>query len=55
MDNTTIEKYNACCIVNDVIFAMPYGESDSFQTVLVFDTISEQIIKTMDLNELQIV
>ncbi len=51
-DNTTIEKYNACCIVNDIIFAMPYGESDSFQTVLVFDTISEQIIKTMDLNDL---
>jgi hypothetical protein len=51
-DNTTIEKYNACCIVNDIIFAMPYGESDSFQTVLVFNTITEKIIKTMDLNEL---
>ena len=54
-DNTTIEKYNASCIVDDVIFAMPYGESDSFQTVLVFDTISEKIIKTLDLNELQII
>ena len=51
-DNTTIEKYNACCIVDDVIFAMPYGESESFQTVLVFDTKTEKIIKTMDLNEL---
>jgi hypothetical protein len=51
-DNTTIEKYNACCIVNDVIFAMPYGESNSFQTVLVFDTTTETIIKTLDLNEL---
>jgi hypothetical protein len=51
-DNTTIEKYNACCIVNDVIFAMPYGESSSFQTVLVFDTKTEKIIKTLDLNEL---
>jgi hypothetical protein len=51
-DNTTIEKYNACCIVNDVIFAMPYGESESFQTVLVFDTTTETIIKTLDLNEL---
>lgn len=51
-DNTTIEKYNACCIINDVIFAMPYGESNSFQTVLVFDTITETIIKTLDLNEL---
>ena len=51
-DNTTIEKYNACCIVDDVIFAMPYGESASFQTVLVFDTKQEKIIKTLDLNEL---
>lgn len=51
-DNTTIEKYNACCIVNDVIFAMPYGESESFQTVLVFDTKQDKIIKTLDLNEL---
>lgn len=51
-DNTTIEKYNACCIVNDVIFAMPYGESETFHTVLVFDTKTEQIIKTMDLNGL---
>ena len=51
-DNTTIEKYNACCIVNDVIFAMPYGESESFQTVLVFDTRVDKIIRTIDLNEL---
>lgn len=51
-DNTTIEKYNACCIVNDIIFAMPYGESESFQTVLVFDTNTEQIIKTIDLNDI---
>lgn len=49
-DNTTIEKYNACCIINDIIFAMPYGESESFQTVLVFDTIQDKIIKTIDLN-----
>jgi len=49
-DNTTIEKYNACCIVDDVIFAMPYGESNSFQTVLVFDTTQDKIIKTIDLN-----
>jgi hypothetical protein len=51
-DNTTIEKYNACCIVNDIIFAMPYGESSTFQTVLVFDTRTETIIKTLDLNDL---
>lgn len=49
-DNTTIEKYNACCIVNDIIFAMPYGESETFQTVLVFDTKQDKIIKTIDLN-----
>ena len=53
-DSTTIEKYNSCCMVNDVIYAFPYGESDSFQTVLVFDTITETIIKTIDLNDLQI-
>ena len=49
-DNTTIEKYNGCCIFNDVIFAMPYGESESFQTVLIFDTKQDKIIKTIDLN-----
>lgn len=51
-DNTTIEKYNSCVIINDVIFALPYGESESFQTVLVFDTIQEKVIKVIDLNEL---
>lgn len=51
-DNTTIEKYNQCLLVNDVIFAFPYGESDSFQTILVFDTLTEKVIKTIDLNEL---
>jgi len=51
-DNTTIEKYNHCILYKDIIFAFPYGESDSFQTVLVFDTISEKVIKTIDLNEL---
>ena len=51
-DNTTIEKYNRCVIHNDIIYAFPYGESDSFQTVLIFDTIKEKVIKTLDLNEL---
>lgn len=51
-DSTTIEKYNACCLVNDIIFAMPYGESDTFHTMLAFDTISKQVIKTINLNEL---
>ena len=51
-DNTTIEKYNQCVIINDIIYAFPYGESDSFQTVLIFDTIKEKVIKTLDLNEL---
>jgi hypothetical protein len=48
-DSTTIEKYNNCVIVNDVIFALPYGESDAFQTVLIFDTLQEQVVRTMDL------
>jgi len=52
LDNTTIEKYNSCIIIDDVIFAFPYGESESFQTVLVFDTIQERVIKTLDLNDI---
>lgn len=51
-DCTTIEKYNNCVIVNDKIFALPYGESDSFQDILVFDTLSETVIKKINLNEL---
>lgn len=51
-DNTTIEKYNQCIMVDDKIFAFPYGESSSFQTLLVFDTLSETVVKTIDLNEL---
>jgi len=50
-DNTTIEKYNACCILNDVIYAFPYGESETFQTVLIYDTVNYEI-RTLDLNEL---
>lgn len=49
---TTIEKYNDCVIVNDVIFAFPYGESKTFHTVLVFDTIKEQVIKHIDLKKI---
>lgn len=49
-DSTTIEKYNNCVIKDDVIFAFPYGESDTFQTVLIFDTVKEQVVKTVDLN-----
>lgn len=51
-DNTTIEKYNQCLLINNLIFAFPYGESDSFQTILVFDTITETVINTLDLNDL---
>lgn len=51
-NNTTIEKYNNCVIVKDKIFALPYGESENFQTLLIFDTIEEKIICTIDLNEL---
>lgn len=49
-DSTTIEKYNCAVIVNDKIFAMPYGQSDSFQNVLVFDTVTETVVKEIDLN-----
>ena len=52
LDNTTIEKYNQCLIVDNKIFAFPYGESSSFQTLLVFDTITETVIKTIDLNDI---
>lgn len=52
VDNTTIEKYNNCIIVDDKIFALPYGESETFQTMLVFDTLTEEVIKAIDLNEL---
>jgi hypothetical protein len=51
-DSTTIEKFNASVIIDDKIFAFPYGQSNSFQTVLVFDTITEQVIKEIDLNEI---
>lgn len=51
-DSTTIEKYNSCVIIKDKIFAFPYGQSEEFQTVLVFDTITETVIKTIDLNEI---
>lgn len=50
IDNTTIEKYNSCVIYKDIIFAFPYGESNTFQTILIFDTIIEKVIKTIDLN-----
>lgn len=49
-DNTTIEKYNASVMVDNKIFAMPYGQSEEFQTLLVFDTITETVIKEIDLN-----
>lgn len=52
LDTTTIEKYNSCVIVDDIIFAFPYGESDLFHKMLIFDTAKEQIIGTIDLNEI---
>lgn len=51
-DNTTIEKYNDCVIIDDVIYAFPYGESSSFQTILIFDTGIEQVKGTIDLNDI---
>jgi hypothetical protein len=50
-DNTTIEKFNSSIIINDKIFAFPYGQSETFHTVLVFDTVSETVIKEINLNE----
>jgi len=50
IDTTTIEKYNASVIINDIIFAFPYGQSEEFQTILVFDTINEKVIMEIDLN-----
>ena len=49
-DSTTIEKYNRCIINNDIIYAFPYGESETFQTVLIFDTVTEKVKGTIDLN-----
>jgi len=51
-DSTTIEKYNNCVIIEDKIFALPYGESAGFQDILVFDTITEQVIKKINLDDL---
>lgn len=51
-DSTTIEKYNNCVIVDNKIFALPYGESAGFQDILVFDTITEQVIKKINLDDL---
>lgn len=51
IDNTTIEKYNCCIIYNDIIYAFPYGESETFHTLLIFDTLLEQIVKTINLDE----
>ena len=49
-DTTTIEKFNGSLIYQDKIFAFPYGQSEEFQTVLVFDTLSEKVIREIDLN-----
>ena len=37
-------------MVDDKIFAFPYGESEGFQDILVFDTRTETVIKKIDLN-----
>lgn len=52
LDNTTIEKYNCCVIIDDKIYAFPYGESETFHTLLVFDTKIEKVIKAIDLNDI---
>lgn len=51
-DCTTIEKYNSCIMFEDKIFALPYGESEKFQDILVFDTVQEKVIKKINLNDI---
>ena len=46
---TTIEKYNKCVLIDDVIYAFPYGESNDFHQLLIFDTLSEKVLETIDL------
>lgn len=46
---TTIEKYNKCVLIDDVIYAFPYGESKDFHQLLVFDTLSDKVLETIDL------
>jgi hypothetical protein len=49
-DSSTIEKYNGSLIYEDKIFAFPYGQSEEFQTLLIFDTITEEVVHNIDLN-----
>jgi len=47
-DDTSIEKYNKCVIIDDVIYAFPYGQSKDFHKLLIFDTLTEKA-ETIDL------
>ena len=47
-EETSIEKYNKCVIIDDVIYAFPYGQSADFQKLLIFDTLTEKA-ETIDL------
>lgn len=49
-DDTSIEKYNKCVILDDVIYAFPYGQSKDFHKLLIFDTLTEKT-RTMDLRD----
>lgn len=48
-DFTSIEKYNKCVIIDDVIYAFPYGQSEDFHLMLIFDTLTEKVIDVRDL------
>ena len=49
-DDTSIEKYNKCVILDDVIYAFPYGQSEDFHKLLIFDTLTEKA-RTVDLRD----
>lgn len=48
INETSIEKYNKCVILDDVIYAFPYGQSADFHKLLIFDTLTEKA-ETIDL------
>ena len=36
-------------LIDDVIYAFPYGESKDFHQLLIFDTLSDKVLETIDL------
>lgn len=49
-DITTIEKFNGSVIIDNNIWIFPYGQEPQFQSIFVFDTIKEKIIKRINLD-----